>query len=51
MVEIASNDGTFLKPFLKNKHKVLGVDPAKNISRVANLNGIQTIADFPEKHL
>jgi len=46
VVEIASNDGTFLKPFLKNKHKVLGVDPAKNISKIANLNGIQTLSEF-----
>lgn len=46
VVEIASNDGTFLKPFLKNKHKVLGVDPAKNISKIANLNGIHTLPEF-----
>lgn len=46
VLEIASNDGTFLKPFLKNKHKVLGIDPAKNISKIANLSGIKTIPDF-----
>ena len=46
IVEIASNDGTFLKPFLKNKHKVLGIDPAKNIAKIANLEGIKTIPDF-----
>lgn len=46
IVEIASNDGTFLKPYLKKKHKVLGIDPAKNISRKANLEGIKTIPKF-----
>ena len=44
--EIASNDGTFLKPFLKKKHKVIGIDPAKNISKIANLEGIKTIPKF-----
>ena len=46
VVEIASNDGTFLKPFKKNNRKVLGIDPAKNIARIANKNGIKTIPEF-----
>jgi hypothetical protein len=46
VIEIASNDGTFLKPFLKKKHKVLGIDPAKNICKIANLDGIKTIPEF-----
>jgi hypothetical protein len=44
--EIASNDGTFLKEFKKNKHNILGIDPAKNISKIANSKGIRTIPDF-----
>ena len=44
--EIASNDGTFLKEFKKNKHNILGIDPAKNISKIANSKGIKTIPDF-----
>ena len=44
--EIASNDGTFLKEFKKNKHYILGIDPAKNISKIANSKGIRTIPDF-----
>ena len=46
ILEIASNDGTLLKPFLKNGYKVLGVDPAKNVGEEANSNNIPTLVDF-----
>lgn len=46
ILEIASNDGTFLKPFKNNGHHVLGVDPAKNICKLANNNGINTLNEF-----
>ena len=46
IVEIASNDGTFLKPFKKTGRKVLGVDPAKNIAKIANQKGIRTMPEF-----
>lgn len=46
VVEIASNDGTFLKPFKKKKRKVLGIDPAKNIARIAEKDGIKTLPFF-----
>lgn len=46
VLEIASNDGTFLVPFIENDYKVLGVDPAKNIAKVANDRGIPTEAKF-----
>ena len=39
VLEIASNDGTFLKPFKKAGYSVLGVDPAKNIAEIASANG------------
>lgn len=50
VVEIASNDGTFLKPFVTNGFKkVVGVDPAANISELANKNNIKTINKYWSK--
>ena len=47
IIEIASNDGTFLEPFITKGFKnVLGVDPAKNISEIANQKGIKTLPEF-----
>lgn len=49
VLEIASNDGTFLKEFKKHGHEVLGVDPARNIAEQANAQEIATIVDFFQK--
>ena len=50
IIEIASNDGTFLKPFMRNGFKkVLGVDPAQNISQLANKDNIKTINEYWSK--
>lgn len=46
VVEIASNDGTFLGQFKKRGCQILGVDPAKNISEIANSSGITTLSKF-----
>ena len=46
IVDIGSNDGVLLKPLKKLGMKVLGVDPAKNIAKVANDQGLTTIVDY-----
>jgi len=46
VVEIASNDGTFLRRFVEADCEVLGVDPAKNIAEVASKSGVPTLAEF-----
>jgi len=46
VVDIGSNVGVLLNGFKKRNLRVLGVDPATNIARIANKNGIETITDF-----
>jgi len=46
VVDIGSNDGIFLKPLKEKGIKVVGVEPAKNIARIANKNGIPTLNEY-----
>jgi SAM-dependent methyltransferase len=46
VVDIGSNDGVFLKPIQDRGVNIIGVDPAKNLSDVANQSGIETIPSF-----
>lgn len=46
VVEIASNDGTFLREFQRLGWTVLGVDPAKNLCETAINDGVPTRCDF-----
>ncbi len=44
--EIASNDGYLLQFYRQKNIPVLGIEPAVNIARVAEQNGIRTISEF-----
>ena len=46
VIDIGSNDGIALKPLKERGIKVLGVEPAKNIAKIANDKGIPTINKY-----
>ena len=46
VIEIASNDGYLLQYFKEKGVPVLGVEPAKNVAKVAQETGIPTITKF-----
>ena len=46
ILDIASNDGTFLKFFNKKKYNRLGIDPAKNLSKFSKKLGINQITMY-----
>ena len=45
ILDIGSNDGSLLKKFKKNNFR-LGVEPSKEVSKIANKNNIQTLNNF-----
>jgi novobiocin biosynthesis protein NovU/D-mycarose 3-C-methyltransferase len=46
VLEPASNDGTVLKAFQRHGVRVLGVEPAVNIAKAAQAEGIDTLVEF-----
>jgi len=46
VLEIASNDGYLLSNFQSRGIQVLGVEPASNVARIANKQGVNTICEF-----
>lgn len=46
VVEVASNDGYLLKNYKEKGIPVLGVEPARNIAKVAEERGVLTISEF-----
>lgn len=46
IIDIGSNDGILLKPCAKLGLRVLGVEPAENIAKMARYNGIDTISEY-----
>lgn len=45
VIDIGSNVGVLLEEFKKNKARILGVDPASTIAKIANDKGVETICD------
>ncbi len=46
VIDIASNDGCLLYQFKNKGFEVIGVEPAENIAKIANANGLKTICSF-----
>lgn len=46
VVEVASNDGYLLQYFAQRNIPVLGIEPAKNVARIAEQKGIPTVSKF-----
>ena len=47
IIDVGSNDGVALKPFKNLKFKyILGIEPAKNLAKLANKNKIKTFNGF-----
>ena len=49
IIEIGSNDGTFLKNFINQSDKFVGFEPSKNVADLAIKNGVPTIINFFNK--
>ena len=51
IIDIGSNDGVALKPFKDlGFNNILGIEPAKNLAKLANKNKIKTFNGFLEKN-
>lgn len=51
VIEVASNDGYLLQYFVEGKIPVLGIEPAKNVAKVAVEKGVPTLTEFFGKKL
>ena len=51
VVELASNDGYLLQFFVESGIPVLGIEPARNIARVAEEKGVHTLVEFFGRNL
>ena len=46
VIEVGSNDGTFLENFKNKNFKYAGFEPSSNVAKLANQNNIYTINEF-----
>jgi methylation protein EvaC len=51
VVEIGSNDGIMLQNFLESNIPCLGIEPSKNVAKVASDKGIDVITEFFDMQL
>jgi SAM-dependent methyltransferase len=51
VIDLGSNDGTLLKCFQMRGMRVLGVDPAQEIARIATEQGTETLPNFFDSEL
>ena len=50
VIEIGSNDGTFLKNFNSNNFNTLGFEPSSNVAERAQKDGVNTVSEFFDKN-
>jgi len=46
VVDIGSNDGIFLEPLINLGIKAIGVEPAKNVAKIANSKKLETLSEY-----
>jgi SAM-dependent methyltransferase len=46
VVDVGSNDGTFLSNFTKTKIKAFGIDPSVNMAKLAKTKGVKTVTEY-----
>ena len=51
VVDIGSNDGVLLKPLLELGCEAIGVEPAANLAKQANVNGLTTLCSYFNKEI
>jgi len=51
IIDVGSNDGVLLKPLKKLGARILGVDPATNITAIVNKKHLESINDFFGTHI
>ena len=51
IVDIGSNDGILLKPLKKLKVDSIGIDPSKNVGKIANSRGLKTHIGFFDRKM